>query len=132
MARSWSRLSDSSDGRLTLRTAHHTIKAPLVLETADVPTFSWYAGEFWRPTFDNPCPHAQAKDTIGAFLNEDLIHAAAYVGEELVAVGLVQGSEWTRWHLNFDRIELRSWHGTYDADVVVDPQALDWAQLPVA
>lgn len=132
MARSWSSEGGQTGGRLSLESAHHSIKSPLAFDATFVPSLSWYAGEFWQPDLDQSCPDEQAKELIEAFLKEDILHAAAYAGDDLVAIGLVSGTDWTRWHVNFDRIELRSWRGTYDADVVVDHQALSWQQLPVA
>lgn len=121
---------ESHDG-LSLASGHQSIDAPLCVGLSGFGA-SWYAGEFWQPDYAGPAPSRQAEETLAAFLGERLLHAVAYAGNDVVSLGLVSGTEWTRWHLNFDRIELRSWRGTYDADIVLDQKALDWEPLPVS
>ena len=123
--------AQESNDALRLSSGHQIIDAPLSVGLSEF-GISWYVGEFWQPDSSEPVPSRQAHVTLEAFLEERLLHAVAYDGNEVVGIGLVSGTEWTRWHLNFDRIELRSWRGTYDADVVLDKKALDWAPLPVA
>lgn len=106
--------------KMELSAAHPAICEPLTVELAEGNASSWYAGVFYS------CgPGQDSYSTLMDFLEERLLHVVAYAKDTVVAAGLVAGDEWTRWHLNFDRIELRSWRGTFDADIeLVDDDEL--------
>ncbi len=99
--------------RLSIPSAHPSVKTPLIIEFREYCTFYWCGSYFCDFVSDNPVD--EVIDFLDDFLGERVRCGIKYRNDKPFGGGPVYGDGDPMWLGDYDRVEIKSWKGNRDA-----------------
>ena len=106
--------TNSTKIELQIPSEHPTILDPLRLQLWGNNDLNWYTNYFYDFAGDSSC---EAAEFLRRFMNEEIQCVTCWQNGKVTAGGPLDGVRWTLIPEGYERIEIRSWRGTYDRDL---------------